>query len=147
MELYLKIIYDRRWKKVSRLLKSERGQAMVEFALIVPMLLILLCGMIDFGWLYLNRYQVDNAAFEGVRYVVINGADTEIAQINQLKTQTENEVKGNLGTWAVNPNVTATIQSDKVTVNVKCKIKMLTFVGQTFIGQYYDADSTSVGAR
>ena len=54
-----------------RFLKSEKGQAMVEFALVLPLLLILLCGIIDFGWLYYNQITLNNAAREGARYAVI----------------------------------------------------------------------------
>ena len=55
-----------------RFLKSERGQAMVEFALVLPVLLALLCGIIDFGWLYYNQITLNNAAREGARYAVIH---------------------------------------------------------------------------
>ena len=52
--------------------KREEGQAMVEFALVLPVLLILLCGIIDFGWLYYNQITLNNAAREGARYAVIH---------------------------------------------------------------------------
>lgn len=52
--------------------RRERGQAMVEFALILPVLLALLCGIIDFGWLYYNQLTLTNAAREGARYAVIH---------------------------------------------------------------------------
>lgn len=55
-----------------RFLKSERGQAMVEFALVLPVLLTLLCGIIDFGWIYYNQITLNNAAREGARYAVIH---------------------------------------------------------------------------
>ena len=38
-----------------RILKNEKGQSIVEFALVVPILLTLLCGIIDFGWIYSNQ--------------------------------------------------------------------------------------------
>lgn len=55
-----------------RFLHSEKGQAMVEFALVLPLLLALLCGIIDFGWLYYNQITLNNAAREGARYAVIH---------------------------------------------------------------------------
>ena len=51
-----------------RFLHAEKGQAMVEFALVLPLLLTLLCGIIDFGWLYYNQITLNNAAREGARY-------------------------------------------------------------------------------
>ena len=55
-----------------RFLRSEKGQAMVEFALVVPILRVLLCGIVDFGWLYYNQITLNNAAREGARYAVIH---------------------------------------------------------------------------
>src|SRR5918992_653966 len=50
----------------------ERGQALVEFALILPLFLILVIGLIQFGvglnyWLDLNRL-----ANQGARWAVVN---------------------------------------------------------------------------
>ena len=50
----------------------EKGQAMVEFALCLPILLALLCGIIDFGWIYYNQISINNAAREGARYAAVN---------------------------------------------------------------------------
>jgi Flp pilus assembly protein TadG len=55
-----------------RFLRTEKGQAMVEFALVLPLLIALLCGIIDFGWLYYNQITLSNAAREGARYAVIH---------------------------------------------------------------------------
>ena len=60
--------------------KKEDGQAMVEFALILPIFLLILCGIIDFGWLFYNQISLNNACREGARYAVVNtadGADTQ----------------------------------------------------------------------
>ena len=55
-----------------RMFRSEKGQSMVEFALVLPFLIALLCGIIDFGWLYYNQITLNNAAREGARYAVIH---------------------------------------------------------------------------
>lgn len=69
---------------ISKFKKSEKGQALVEFALVLPILLMLLCGIIDMGWLFVNSYQVEDAAYDGVRYAVINGAEVEDSGKTQL---------------------------------------------------------------
>jgi PKD repeat protein len=46
----------------------RRGQALVEFALIVPVLLFLLVIAIDFGRLFFSYIQINNAAREGAAY-------------------------------------------------------------------------------
>ena len=57
--------------------KDESGAAAVEFAIVLPVLLLLVFGIIEFGLLF-NRYiTVTHAAREGVRVAALTGnADT-----------------------------------------------------------------------
>jgi Flp pilus assembly protein TadG len=51
--------------------ESERGAELIEFALVFPLLLLLVLGMVDFGFLF-QRYEVlTNAAREGARLGVL----------------------------------------------------------------------------
>lgn len=53
--------------------RSERGAELIEFALVFPLLLLLVLGMVDFGFLF-QRYEVlTNAAREGARIAVLPG--------------------------------------------------------------------------
>jgi len=45
----------------------QRGAAVVEFAILLLLLLVLLFGLIDFGFLWLQSHYVSNAAREGAR--------------------------------------------------------------------------------
>lgn len=58
--------------------KNEKGQAMVEFALILPLLILLLCGIIDFGWIFGNQLILNNAGRDTARYMAINYNDTTV---------------------------------------------------------------------
>jgi Flp pilus assembly protein TadG len=51
---------------------DESGQALVEFALVLPLLLLLLFGMLDFGKAF--NYWIDEThlANEGARFAVVN---------------------------------------------------------------------------
>ena len=56
---------------------SERGAELVEFALALPLLLVVFGGIVDFG-LMLQRHQVlSNAAREGARLAVLPGYTCE----------------------------------------------------------------------
>jgi Flp pilus assembly protein TadG len=58
--------------------RGEGGAAAVEFALVVPLLFLLVFGMIDFGWA-INRYTVlNNATREGVRLASLGADSSEI---------------------------------------------------------------------
>jgi hypothetical protein len=53
------------WK--NHLGQKTRGQALVEFAFVLPILLLLMVAMIDFGIIFYTQMAVSNAAWEGAR--------------------------------------------------------------------------------
>lgn len=57
---------------------KPEGQAMVEMALVLPVLLILVFGIIEFGNVFGAYVIVNNLAREGARYGVVGHTDTEI---------------------------------------------------------------------
>jgi len=50
----------------------ERGAAIVEFAVIVPLFLMLVFGTIEAGWFFAQEVEIRNAAREGARLAVID---------------------------------------------------------------------------
>ncbi len=57
--------------------RKERGQSLVEFALILPVLLIILAGVLDLGRLYYAYVAVTDAAAEGAAYAAIHPDDAD----------------------------------------------------------------------
>ncbi|MFQ5967551.1 MAG: TadE/TadG family type IV pilus assembly protein [Acidimicrobiia bacterium] len=55
-----------------RLERSDRGAAIVEFALVIPFLVLILVGMVEFGWLFSQNLNVRHGAREGARLVAVN---------------------------------------------------------------------------
>ena len=55
----------------SRFRKSERGVSLIEFALVIPILLLLILGIIEFGWIYNGYVTLNGAAREGARIASI----------------------------------------------------------------------------
>ena len=53
-------------------LKEERGQALVEFALILPVLLAIVIGVFDLGSAWNNKNDLNFLANEAVRYAEVN---------------------------------------------------------------------------
>jgi Flp pilus assembly protein TadG len=56
--------------------KSENGQAMVEFALVLPIILLFLAGIVAFGWIFGNQLMADNACREAARYTAVHYYDS-----------------------------------------------------------------------
>lgn len=72
-------------------LKKERGQSLVEFALVLPILLVILCGILDFGWLFYNQLNLNNACREVARYSVVHSSEAT------LDDNVKNMLKGSMG--------------------------------------------------
>ncbi len=60
--------------------RSPRGQALVEFALLAPVMLVLLLLAVDFGRLFFTYIAVNNAAREATYYASAHAADTGFIQ-------------------------------------------------------------------
>lgn len=55
-----------------RRLSDERGAALVEFALVLPLLLVVVLGMLDFGKVFNYWIDATHLANEGARWAVVN---------------------------------------------------------------------------
>lgn len=118
-----------------RFLKNEDGQAVVEFALIAPILILILCGIVDFGWIFSAQIATDNCAREGARYA------SSCSDFSSSQTNTENKVqsvasdiiKNNLDVVVVYSNSASPVMGD-VSVKVVSEVKALTIVASTIFG-------------
>lgn len=116
-------------EEVKVMKRKENGQSAVEFALVLPILLLVVCGIIDFGWLLYNQISVENACREGARLACVNTTKDK----TDLDTTTKNKVKENI---AVNLKDSTSVDVNfsnpgkpidgDVIVEVKAKMKTLT---------------------
>ena len=58
--------------KSIRIIKNEKGASAVEFALILPILIMLVFGIFQFGIAYNNYIALTHAAREGARLAAVN---------------------------------------------------------------------------
>ena len=58
--------------------RGEKGQALVEFALLVPIFLMLLFAIVDFGMGFHSWITVTNSAREGARLGAVAGTEQQI---------------------------------------------------------------------
>jgi Flp pilus assembly protein TadG len=58
--------------------RRQRGQSLLEFALVLPLLLIFLFAIIDFGMALRSYVTITNAGREGARYAVTCQTDADI---------------------------------------------------------------------
>ncbi len=126
--------------------RREDGQAMVEFALILPIFLLILCGIIDFGWLFYNQLSLNNACREGARYAVVNTAEDANTQaiINHIENATTTIFANN----GVDIEVTYSSPNDPtagdITVSLEAEISFFTPVLSSVMGKEKTITSTVV---
>lgn len=54
---------------------QEKGQGLVELAIVIPFLVIVVIGLLDLGRAYFSVIIINNAAREGARYLSIHRSD------------------------------------------------------------------------
>ena len=55
--------------------KKENGQAMIEFAFVLPIFLLLVMGILDFGFLFYNYISLENSARNAARIACVEYTD------------------------------------------------------------------------
>lgn len=126
--------------------KNEDGQAMVEFALILPVFLLILCGIIDFGWLFYNQLSLNNACREGARYAVVNtaeGANTQ-AIINHIENTTTTVFANDGVDIKIEYSSPADPTAGDITVSMEAEISFFTPVLSTVLGKEKTITSTVI---
>ena len=61
---------------IARIRDEDEGNALVEFALTLPLLVLIVVGIFDFGFAFQQYEVVTNAAREGARMAVLPGYTT-----------------------------------------------------------------------
>lgn len=118
-------------------MKNEKGLAMVEFAIVAPLLFVILFGIIEFGLLMYDKAVLTNACREGARQGIvyfdgrtIGGVET-IAK-NGVTFYYENNYLFSFDENAtIEPTATAsgTVSGASLTVTVTYPYKFLLFSG------------------
>ena len=71
-------------KNLLRSKRRNRGAALVEFAIILPLLLVILIGILEFGLLFYNKQIITNASREAARAGI---AYSDYSQITSIVPQ------------------------------------------------------------
>ena len=93
-----------------RIIRGRRGQSLVEFALIAPVLIILMLGTIDYGRVYFAYVSVTNGARNGAHFA--SGSATAAADIDGIRTAAVGDTNELLNTSPTNPDVSVVTGTD-----------------------------------
>ena len=113
-----------------RLLQRTEGATAVECAIVIPFLLLLICGIMDFGNLYYQSHTVNEAAREGARVAAVGGTAQEVS--------TAVKKFGNQLEFSINP--LTPVSGQPVTVTVTESVNIIT----PFISNFFPSNPVTV---
>ncbi len=112
--------------------KNSRGQSLVETAIVLPIILLIIMGIIEFGLLFNNYIIITNASREGARKAAIGGTDSEIIQVVENVTTT---LELSRMTISVSPSLSSRRHGTQVKVEVVYRAGLITpIIGEFFPG-------------
>lgn len=115
---------------------KRRGVAAVEFALVVPLFVLLVFGMIEVGRVVMVHQVLTNAAREGARAAILEGSTTSRVETVIGNYLTGASISG--GTVTVSPSPSTADARDPITVTVSVPVINVSWVGSS---QYFPASS------
>ncbi len=86
-------------KKIIKRLRCQKGVAAVEFAIILPVLMMIVLGIIEFGLLMYDKQVITNASREGARI----GISDAVVSDADIEAVVDNYVTNNLITFGSTP--------------------------------------------
>ena len=93
----------------------QRGASLVEFAIVLPLLIVLLFGIIEFGWGMAQQVDIRHKAREALRVAIVDGTTAEIESRvcgGDLITADAITSIARAGGTDVGDNITVTIEAD-----------------------------------
>jgi Flp pilus assembly protein TadG len=102
--------------------RNDRGAAAVEFALVVPLLLVVLLAIIDLGWVFNRQLTLTQAAREGARIMAVHHENPGASGLAETRINT---ITGG-GVTVTYPTMCSAVLDDAVTVTVSAPMADLT---------------------
>lgn len=114
-------------KKLKCRIKSKKGQAVIELAITLPILILVLCAIIDFGWIFTNKMFITYSSREGARFGTVNATETNATDLitNKIKNMAPSYLRDKI-TVTITFSDTYDIRAGDISVEVSCIVKALT---------------------
>lgn len=111
--------------------RKARAAAIVEFAVVLPVLLTILFGIIEYGWVFMIRQTLQNAAREGCRVAILSTTVDPYANVDARVDQVMAPTGLARPTFAVNMTH-ATVADPTETIEVTVPYSSVSLVGGFF---------------
>lgn len=91
---------------------GERGQNLLEFALVLPLLVFVVFGVLDLGRVFFATIGLTNAAREGARYLTLHPDDVDISFVGAKGAAVDEANYGDIPITVGDVSVTCTNTDD-----------------------------------
>jgi Flp pilus assembly protein TadG len=114
---------------------SERGAAAVEFAILLPLLLMLVLGIIEFGRAYNAQAALSAAAREGVRVMAISNvtADAKTAAKNTAVALQPGLLDANITFKNLETGAATCAPGNRISITITYSLSTMTGVAGPFV--------------
>lgn len=103
--------------------KREDGSAVVEFALVFPIFVLIVMGIIQFGWYFFTAEATNSAAREVARRVVVG--DCWAGGVDDMARSLSPQMTGSV---SVTPDPSSLDVGDEVTITISSDSELVNFV-------------------
>ena len=108
--------------------RKDRGAQLVEFALLAPLLILLLLGIVEFGWGFAQEIDVRHKARETLRLAIV---DAPLADIQDRACADDMVRSSDITEIVVN---TAILPGSEISVSITADVRQLTGLFGVFWG-------------
>jgi len=119
---------------LGRISQEESGAALIEFALVLPLLLVLLLGMLDFGKAYNYWIDTTHLSATGARWAAVNNNPGDGATLQEsIRDEADTAELRDGGTNAIADPVQVCIDFPDDTSNVGDPVRVTVTAGYNFL--------------
>lgn len=121
-------------------MRKKKGQAILEVALALPVILLLFCGMVDFGRVLQASTHLNMVSQEAVRIAGLGGSDSEIKSFinNEVILKDKDKIS-----VIITPNSYNRESGDYVTVKISYPVSYITPLMNVILPSPYVVDTQS----
>lgn len=123
--------------------RRRRGAAVVEFAIVVPIFILLVFGMIEFGRMVMVHQLLAGAAREGARQAIVNGATAGDVEQTVRNYLTSTSVDGQEASVNVTPDPATASPGTAVTVETGIAFEKASWLPAPFFLQEVTLNAAS----
>lgn len=131
---------------MKRLIRGSKGQALVEMALVLPIFILLLLGIMEFGRLFSGYMELQNLARDAVRHATVNVAMKTVTDVKPwIESRLITLNKEKLTITFSRPDVTVNSKKEEhVSITLEYKMDILTPIISSILGNPYTLRSEMV---